>query len=135
MELPPHEDPGVGNRPLGILALAAAAVRYIRSFRSPHTDTTPGQVERAYKMYTTGDFIVSGESFNADGWGPTTVKFMSYIANDLGEAQWSSIFSALHSFSARTAKEEAILNGAPEEPCERGALPPSDPPSPPSHDD
>lgn len=29
MEPPPHEDPGVGNRPLGILALTAAAVGFI----------------------------------------------------------------------------------------------------------
>ena len=28
MEPPTGEDPGVGNRPLGVLALAAAAVRY-----------------------------------------------------------------------------------------------------------
>ena len=27
MELPPHEDPGVGNRPCGVLALATVAVR------------------------------------------------------------------------------------------------------------
>ena len=27
MEPVPHEDPGVGNRPLGILALVTAAVR------------------------------------------------------------------------------------------------------------
>jgi len=37
MELPPYEDPGIGNRPLGILALAAAAVRYIQaSLVPPH---------------------------------------------------------------------------------------------------
>jgi hypothetical protein len=29
MESPPTEDPGPGNRPLGILAVVAAAVRYI----------------------------------------------------------------------------------------------------------
>lgn len=86
-------------------------------------------------MYTTGDFIASGESFNAEDWGPATVKFMGYVANDLGETQWSSIFSALHSFSARTAKEEAIRNSVPEESYEREPLPPSDPPSPPSSHD
>ena len=32
MEPPPTEDPGVGNRPLGILALASAAVRYTFTF-------------------------------------------------------------------------------------------------------
>lgn len=30
MEPPPFEDPGVGNRPLGALALATAAVRHLR---------------------------------------------------------------------------------------------------------
>lgn len=130
MELPPLEDPGVGNRPLGVLALAAAAVGHIWPSLTPHADVTVHQVERAYKMYATGEYIASGEPFNADGWGPTTVRFMSYIANDLGEAQWSSIFRALHSFSARTAKEEAVRNCALEEPCEREPLPLSDPPSP-----
>lgn len=81
-------------------------------------------------MYTTGDFIASGQQFNADSWGPTTARFMDYIINDLGEKQWTSIFSELFSFSAQAAKEEAVHNGAPEEPRERVPLPSSDPPSP-----
>ena len=32
MEPPAHEDPGVGDRPLGVIALATAAVRSISSF-------------------------------------------------------------------------------------------------------
>jgi len=112
MEDPPLEDPGTGYRPLGVLALASAAV------------------ERAYKMYTTGDFIPSHQPFNADDWGPATLKFMDYIAHDLKVDQWDSIFRSLDSFCARTAKEEAIRWGAPHGPRERVPLPPSDPPSP-----
>ncbi|KAF9779254.1 hypothetical protein BJ322DRAFT_1113597 [Thelephora terrestris] len=112
MEAPTCEDPGVGDRPIGVLALATAAV------------------ERAYKMHATGDFITSGQQFNTEFWGPTTVKFMDYLANDLNEHHWNSIFSALSSFSAKVSREEAIYNNVPEEEEERVPLPPSDPPSP-----
>lgn len=91
------------------------------------------QVERAYKMYATGDFIASSGQFNTDNWGRTTARFMGYIANDLNEKHWYSIFLALSSFSVQAAKEEAIRNSAPEKPRERVPLPPSDPPSP-THD-
>jgi len=94
----------------------------------------PGQVERAYKMYATGDFIESTQQFNTELGGPRTVRYMDYVANDLSERQWSSIFRALSSFSIRTEKEKAIHNGAPEKPCERIPLPASDPPSPPRGD-
>jgi hypothetical protein len=99
------------------------------TFPSTTTLIFSWQVERAHKMYKTGDFIAIGH-FNADDWGPTTVRFMDYIVNDLGEKHWSSMFSALCSYSAQAAKEEAIRNGAPEEPHERVPLPASDPPSP-----
>jgi hypothetical protein len=59
---------------------------------------------------------------------------MDYIANDLNEGHWDSIFRALSFFSARAEKEEAVRNGAPEEARERVPLPPSDPPSPPRDD-
>ncbi|KAF9644454.1 hypothetical protein BDM02DRAFT_3131744 [Thelephora ganbajun] len=111
-EDPPTEDPGPGNRPLGILALATAAV------------------ERAYKMYATGDFIESKQRFDAEFYNPRTARYMDYIANDLGEKQWDSIFGALSAFSKQTKKEEAVQNGAPEGPQERVPLPLSDPPSP-----
>lgn len=88
------------------------------------------QVEHAYKSYATGDFIDPIEPFSADGWGPRTVRYMDYIANDLNEKNWDSIFCALSTFTVRTAKEEAIRNGASEEPYKRVPLPPSDPPSP-----
>ena len=93
-----------------------------------------GQVERAHKMYATGDLIVSGQQFNAGDWGPTTAGFMDYISNDLSENNWTSIYISLSSFSIQAAKEEALRNGAAREPRARVPLPPSDPPSPP-HDD
>ena len=94
---------------------------------------TLGQVERAYKMYATGDFIVSRKPFSSDSWGSTTVQFMDYIANDLTERHWNSIFSMLYSFSAQVTKEEEMHNSTPHELCERVPLPLSDPPSP-AHD-
>jgi len=107
--------------------------QYVIPHPFPSTATliaTLCQVQRAYKMYATGDFIASGEQFNADSWGLTTARFMDYIVNDLGEKHWNSIFGALCSFSVRAVKEEATNNGAPEEVRERIPLPPSDPPSP-----
>jgi len=86
-------------------------------------------------MHSGGEYIASGEVFSTEGWGPTTMKFMDPIANDLTKSQWGSIFSALHTFSARITKEEAMRNCAPEESHEspqREPLPPSDPPSPPA---
>jgi len=59
---------------------------------------------------------------------------MDYITNDLSERHWNSIFATLSVFSIRVLSEEAVLNGEPEEPCERVPLPPSDPPSPPRDD-
>ncbi|KAF9642059.1 hypothetical protein BDM02DRAFT_3194001 [Thelephora ganbajun] len=53
-EDPPTEDPGPGNRPLGILALATA------------------MVECAYKMYATRDFIESKQRFDAEFYNPRT---------------------------------------------------------------
>lgn len=135
MEPPPDEDPGVGDRPLGALALVAAAVRSIQALPVPRSQQLIRyQVERAYKMYTSGDFIVSGQPFNADSWGPATAKFMDYIAIDLKEKHWHSLFIALSSFSARAAREEALYNGVPVEADERVPLPPSDPPSPPCNE-
>lgn len=58
------------------------------------------------------------------------MKFMDYLANDLKEKHWNSIFSALVAFSTQVAKEEAIHNNIPEEVEERVPLPLSDPPSP-----
>lgn len=81
-------------------------------------------------MYATGDFIATGQQFNAEFWGPATTRFMDYLVNDLGEKHWDSIFSALDSSSARAIKEEAIRNSIPVDVDERVPLPLSDPPSP-----
>lgn len=89
-----------------------------------------GQVERAYKMYATGDFIESGQRFDAELCGSRTARYMDYIALDLGERQWNSIFGALSAFSKQVKKEEAMKNGVPQGRHERIPLPPSDPPSP-----
>ena len=133
MEPAPTEDPGCGNRPLGVLALATAAV-YQNFPPSYCILRLLGQVERVYKMYATGDFIESGEQFDAISCGPATAQFMDYIVNDLRENQWNSIFGLLSTFTRQTLKEEATRNSAPKEPRERVPLPPSDPPSP-HHDD
>ena len=81
-------------------------------------------------MYDSGDFIVSGLPFNTESWGPATAKYMDYIANDLKERQWNSIFSAVSSYSMQAAMEKAIRNAHPEDSNERVPLPSSDPPSP-----
>ena len=59
-----------------------------------------------------------------------TARYMDYITNDLSEKHWNSIFAALSIFAIRVSREEAVLIGAPEEPCERVPLAMSDPPSP-----
>ena len=128
----PTEDPGPGNRPFGVLTLATAAVCCICIPPCCRTETV-GQVERAYKMYATGDFIESGQQFDASSCGLWTARYMEYIVNDLCENQWDSIFGALSTFSRRVIKEDAVCNSAPEGPRERVPLPLSDPPSPP-HD-
>jgi hypothetical protein len=91
------------------------------------------QVDFAYRMYDSGDFIKSAKTFNGDDLGPKTLQYMEYITKDLSEKHWQSLFNALSTFSQIASKEEAIKNHAPEEPRGRVPLPPSDPPSPP-HD-
>jgi hypothetical protein len=84
--------------------------------------------------YATGDFIEPAQQFNAEFWGPRTVRYMDYIVNDLTEPHWDAIFASLTKFSVQTIKEEAVHNNAPEELHERVPLPASDPPSPPRDD-
>ena len=131
MEPIPTGDPGLGNRPLGALALITTAVFYFTTRYLAILISCLGQVERAHKMYITGDFIASAQHFGADFCGPTTTRYMDYIANDLSEKHWGTIFDAFSSFSTRKEKEEAVIYSAPEESHERIPLPPSDPPSPP----
>lgn len=83
-------------------------------------------------MYTTGDFIDSGQPFNAENWGARTAQYMECIIEDLGERQWVSLFGMLSAFSQQIIREEATRNGVPdEEPSGRVPLPQSDPPSSP----
>jgi len=82
-------------------------------------------------MFATGDFIESGQQFDASSCGLWTARYMDYIVKDIRENQWDSIFTALSTFSRRTAKEEAVRNSPPEVLHDRIPLPPSDPPSPP----
>lgn len=85
-------------------------------------------------MHETGDFVNSGQRFDADSCGSWTIEYMDYITNDLGEKQWNSLFGALSAFSKQAKKVEAVKKSEPKEPRERVPLPPSDPPTPP-HDD
>ena len=59
-------------------------------------------------MYASGDLILSNKPFNGDSWGPTTTRFLDYIANDLTEKQWGAIFQALASFTPQVQEEEAV---------------------------
>jgi hypothetical protein len=81
-------------------------------------------------MYTTGDFIESGDRFDAENCGERTTRYMDLIDNDLTERHWNSIFGTLSAFSKQTKKEEAMQNSQPEDQHARVPLPPSDPPSP-----
>ena len=81
-------------------------------------------------MYATGDFIASGQQFNAEFWGPSTKHFMDYLVNNLSEKHWDCIFNVLDSFSAQAVREEAIHNSLSVDLDERVPLPLSDPPSP-----
>lgn len=132
MESPPIEDPGEGNRPIGALALVTAAVCPSRPLNQ--SDLREGQVERAYRMHSTGDYVEATQGFNAEFWNERTALFMEYITKDLTERHWNGIFAALAAVSKRVAAEVAVETGAPPVPRERVPLPPSDPPSPPAED-
>ena len=92
------------------------------------------QVERAYRMHSTGDYIEATECFNAEFWGPRTALFMEYIAKDLAQRHWDGIFRGLVAMSVKVAREVAAEKGALQTPRERVPLPHSDPPSPPAKD-
>ena len=131
MESPPTEDPGEGNRPVGVLAMVAAAVSRFEFVVCGIPLISNHKVERAYRMHSTGDYIEASQSFNADLGGPRTKIFMDYITKDLAERQWDGIFRGVATVSRRVADEVAIAVGAAVSPPERARLPPSDPPTPP----
>ena len=85
-------------------------------------------------MHASGDFIASGQQFNAEFWGLTTAWFMHYLVNDLGEKHWDSLFSALNTSSTRAIRDKAIRNSITVDVDERVPLPLSDPPSPARND-
>jgi len=92
------------------------------------------QVERAYRMHSTGDYMEATQCFNTEFWGHQTALFMEYVARDLTETQWDSIFRGLAAMSKRVAVEVAVEKGAPQVLQERAPLPPSDLPLPPAMD-
>ena len=134
MELLPIEDPGEGQRPIGALALATAAVCSSHFLTVMPTSSYEGQVERVYRMHSTGDYVEATQGFNAEFCGMRTALFMDYIAKDLTERHWDGIFGGLAAVSKRVAAEVAAETGAPPAPRECVPLPPSDPPSPPAED-
>ena len=93
-----------------------------------------GQVEHAYRMHSTGDYVEAAQGFNAEFYGVRMALFMDYISKDLSERHWDGIFGGLAAVSKRVAAEVAAETGAPPAPRERVPLPPSDPPSPPAKD-
>ena len=133
MESPPTEDPGEGNCPVGTLTMVTAAVCHlgpiIREGYSPRS-----QVERAYRMHSTGDYIEATQSFNAEFCGHRTTIFMEYITKDLTERHWDGIFRGLAAMSKKVTGEVAAKKGSLQVPHECVPLPPSNPPSPPAKD-
>ena len=92
------------------------------------------QVEHAYRIYSTGDFIEVIQSFNNEFWGPRTTLFMEYISKDLTGRHWDSIFRGAAAVSVKATMEAAVEKGVPQASKERVPLPPSDPPLPPAQD-
>lgn len=128
----PLEDPGEENRPIGALAMVTAAVSFFLFIASTFSHLRMNQVERAFKMHLTGDYIDSTQSFNAEFWSGRTTLFMDYIANDLTERNWDGIFRGLAAVSNKVPDEVAIQVGALTAEKTRVPLPASDPPSPPA---
>ncbi|KAF9791047.1 hypothetical protein BJ322DRAFT_1104702 [Thelephora terrestris] len=113
MDATPVKDPGEGSRPIGALAMVAAAV------------------ERAYRLHLSGDYVGPTESFNTEFCGPRTELFMAYISKDLAEKHWDGIYRALAVVSKRVDQEVNDQVGASCAAHEHVPLPMSDPPSPP----
>ncbi|KAF9645831.1 hypothetical protein BDM02DRAFT_395302 [Thelephora ganbajun] len=104
----PSEDPG---RPIGALALAAAAV------------------ERGYFLHRSGDYVSSANEFSATNWLQATNVYIDKIKNNLTDDNWRAIFDALHRLQETRAYEAQVEAGMALEECE--PLLPADPPTPP----
>ena len=125
----PAMDPGVGNRPIGALALAAAAVRHSPQLSLSQIQPDFTQVKRGYTLHSTGDYVLAGNEFSATNWLLSTNSFVLKL-NLLSSDNWTNIFTALRRLCDADAHAAKIEVGAAEpEECE--PLLPDDPPSPP----
>lgn len=92
------------------------------------------QVERAYHMHATGDYISGGSNFSASKWLPTTVLYLSKVKKGLTSNDWTAIFQALHRLKDSDARAEQVQIGAPLANDDHEGLLPPDPPTPPALD-
>jgi hypothetical protein len=120
----PSEDPG---RPIGALALAAAAVSLNYSFC--HFCSLLFQVERGYFLHRSGDYLSNTNEFSATNWLRATNMYVDKIKHDLTNDNWKAIFKALHQLQESRAHEAQVEAGVVLE--EREPLLPADPPSSP----
>jgi hypothetical protein len=120
---PSYESSG---RPIGALALAAAAVS--QSHPSSRTHLNFSQVERGYVAHRTGDYIASSKEFSTTNWINQTDMYLEKI-NALTDEEWKGIYIALDQLQETCAREDKIHAGA--VPEEYEPLLPDDPPSSP----
>ena len=124
----PTGDPGVGNRPIGVLAIAAAAVCHPTSMPVFQTHSVT-QVERGYYLHRTGDYVRIGNDFSASNWLRSTNTFVHKIKT-LTSENWTGIFDALHRLRDADTQTARIKVGAVVQE-EHEPLLPDDPPSSP----
>ena len=125
----PAMDPRVGNRPIGTLVLAAAAVHHHLwlLLSQIHPDFT--QVKHGYTLHSTGDYVLAGNDFSATNWLLSTNTFIQKLKL-LSSDDWTGIFAALQRLCDANTHAAKIEVGA-TEPEEHEPLLPDDPPSPP----
>lgn len=124
-------DPGEGNRPIGALAMAAAAVSLATSVHLSTLVSDIQQVERAYQMHQTGDFVQLPNDFSMTNWNQSTRAFLNIIENDLTDNDWNEIFESLYKFSKSQARSARAKVGAPTDEPVHEPLLPADPRTPP----
>ncbi|KAF9779590.1 hypothetical protein BJ322DRAFT_1113390 [Thelephora terrestris] len=105
----PSNDPG---RPVGALALAAAAV------------------QRAYSMHRTGNYISTASEFSGTNCLPATKKYLKLI-KALTDDDWKAIFEAVAQYQEARSHEAQVEVGAVSEDEDEPLLP-ADPPSSPA---
>jgi len=119
----PSDDPG---RPIGALALAAAAVSQKFSFY--HTRSFFFQVERGYSLHSSGDYVSDTSDFSSTNWLRATGMYVDKIKNDLTDDNWRAIFNALRQLQESHVREAKVQAGVV---LEREPLLPADPPTSP----